>query len=239
MSDTKEKKRTLPQANDGPPSKHSRAGAASSPAVIRPMAPRLDPFVGGSSKIPRPCVLYLCCEENTDRFREGLELCRTTCPKNAQEHCFQRDGTRHVTLWQGQLSDADVAAMQTQCDKNRKKIRLPVPISFTAGWNNWKSGNYLGLTTISTVTLKRMVHAIMDDAVSFSVKPKCDHLSLYRKRGGAGVDLGSVRKALIGYNWGSLPGTSIRVKVLGEPYDECKVLAEGVVSVEGEDKKKV
>ena len=232
MSDTKEKKRTLLQANDGPPSKHSRATAS---PVIRPMAPRLDPFVGGTSKIPRQCVLYLCCDENTDRFREGLELCRTTCAKNVHEHCFQRDGTRHVTLWQGKLTDADVAAMQTQCDKNSKKIQLPVTISFTAGWNNWKSGNYLGLTTISTVTLKRMVHAIMGDAVPFSVKPKCDHLSLYRKRGGAGVDLGSVRKALIGYNWGSLPGTSIRVKVLGEPYDECKVLAEGMVSGGGED----
>jgi hypothetical protein len=55
-------------------------------------------------------------------------------------------------------------------------------------------------------------------------------MSLYRKRGrGDGrmneQQLKRVRTAMQDYAWGSLKGVTIRVKVVGQAYDECKVLA--------------
>ena len=65
-------------------------------------------------------------------------------------------------------------------------------------------------------------------------KPNCDHLSLYRQRGQSRQDVtdafACVRTALHDHHWGKLPVHSIRLKILGGEYDECKVLMSSSLS---------
>jgi hypothetical protein len=79
----------------------------------------------------------------------------------------------------------------------------------------------------TTNRLKEIVSRIQ--GLPIKRKISCDHLSLYRKRNANPQlfkkQVESIRKAVKDFEWGSVQGVSIRIKIVGEPgYDECKVL---------------
>ena len=145
--------------------------------------------------------------------------------------CFQRDGTWHISLWQGQLGTKIAKTIIDRChNKNISRISI-IHVQFTDGWNNWKSGNYLGLDQ-STMTdpLRILKSTILSGIVTSSTnmgKPNCDHLSLYCQCGQSRQDvtdtIARVRTVLHDHHWGKLPVHSIRLKILGGEYNECKV----------------
>ena len=148
----------------------------------------------------RNCVLYLCCTESTKDFTNtnGLKKCESSCGNNDQKQnfqrdghkihttCFQRDGTRHISLWQGQLSIKKAKTIIDRCH-NKNNYRIPIThVQFTKGWNNWKAGNYLGLDKSTTTDPLRVLKSTILLGIVTSTnmgKPNYDHLSLYRQCG--------------------------------------------------------
>ena len=230
--------------NDAPRAKRRRSGPpplaqpAAAPALL-PIAQHVlppDPVDGARNSFEsflsqghhngnrKPeCLVYLCCRESTESFRAGLARCKGSCDEwpHIQDKCMQRDGSRHISLYQGRLSADQVREMAERC----RGLSLPTEVAFGPGFNNWSAGNYIGLARSSRDALRALKKEILGDGG----KPtNCDHLSLYRKRGLKGPDVdaafASVRRAMAGYDWGSLPVHSIRIKIMRKGYDECKVL---------------
>ena len=135
---------------------------------------------------------------------------------------MQRDGSRHISFHQGRLSADQVREIAERCSG----LSLPTEVAFGPGFNNWSAGNYIGLAKSSRDALRALKEGIMGQIKGG--KANCDHLSLYRKRGEKGPDVdaafASVRRAMAGYDWGSLPVHSIRIRIMRKGYDECKVL---------------
>ena len=187
----------------------------------------------------RNYVLYLCCIESSKDFIDGLKKCELSCGNSDQKEnfqwdgqkictaCFQRDGTRHISLWQGQLSTKIAKTIINWCH-NKNISRIPIThVQFTDGWNNWKAGNYLGLDQ-STMTdpLRILKSTIVSGIVTSSTnmrKPNCDHLSLYCQRGQSRQDvtdtIACVRTVLHNHHWSKLPVHSICLKILGGEYN--------------------
>jgi len=153
-----------------------------------------------------------------------LTRCAEICSHNIHEHCFQRDGTRHVTLFNGNI-DAATA----------RKISFPgtfEPITIEIDdWVPSDYGKYLLLKKSTTAKLLRIVERITGGRIQ-PQKGICDHISLYRLRQLRGPaknqairDFRRIRKELAGKDWGTVQGVSIRIKLLGTEWNECKVLA--------------
>ena len=115
----------------------------------------------------------MCCTESTKDFSDGLKKCESTCGNSDQkqnfqrdEHkihtaCFQRDGTWHISLWQGQLSTKNAKTIIDRCH-NKNINRIPIThVQFTKRWNNWKAGNYLGLDKSTTTDPLRVLTAFV------------------------------------------------------------------------------
>jgi hypothetical protein len=112
---------------------------------------------------------------------------------------------------------------------NKNTSRIPIThVQFTDGWNNWKSGNYLGLDKSTTKDPLQILKSAILPGIDTSInmgKPNCDHLSfLYCQRGKSKKDItdafACVHKALQHHHWGKLPVHSICPKILGGEYDE-------------------
>ena len=169
------------------------------------------------------CLVYLCCRESTESFRDGLARCKESCDDwpHIQDKCMQRDGSRHISFHKARLSADQVREIAERC----RGLSLPTEVAFGPGFNNWSAGNYIGVAKSSRDALRALKKEILGPIG----KPNnCDHLSLYRKRGLKGPDVdaafASVRRAMAGFEWGLLPVHSIRIKIMRKPYDECKVL---------------
>ncbi|GMH88085.1 hypothetical protein TrVE_jg1943 [Triparma verrucosa] len=175
-----------------------------------------DPFLNSTSGT-RSCVIYLALDEHS-QFFAGFSKCAKICSKSVQKSCFQRDGTRHVSMWQGKLSSSRVNALSLST------AALPLPVSVT-GWKSWNQGNYLSIDSASTATLKAMLEGLGLP----KGKVACDHISLYRKRGQndsfTNAQLEKVKEELKGFDWGDVTGVSVRIKIIGRDYSEFKVLA--------------
>jgi hypothetical protein len=103
---------------------------------------------------------------------------------------------------------------------------LPMTVRFQ-GLKPWPSAIYLKVHPDKPSRLKDIVNRIQ--GLPAKRKTSCDHLSLYRKRNANPQvfkkDVESIRKAIEDFEWGSVQGVSIRIKVVGTAgYDECKVL---------------
>ena len=168
-------------------------------------------------------IIYAAISEPHDSlFSKGLAACAKACDKDVHSACFQRDGTRHVTLFEGRLPD-----------RTAREIRFttapfdPPKIDFD-GWQPWRAGCYLKLDGRSTWMLRRVLGQV-EGLPATGGKRSCDHLSLYRKRGAdavrARVQFERVRAMLTSHQWGSVRVSSVRIKALGSDYDECVVLA--------------
>ena len=202
---------------------------------IHPMTPNFDPLVsnmnGAGSHAIKEYVIYLAVREGKQSpFAQGIAKCKSAPVHDTSIHteCLQMDGTRHITLWLGEMSIKDAANLKFAPSSSGPNAKTPIPVSFT-GLTNWKSGVYLQVAPSLTAELKKMTK---DNLFRGSV-PKgrlsCDHMSLYRKRGfgnQAFPEMARVRKFVQHHNWGQLDGVSIRIKETGAGYDECRVLWE-------------
>jgi hypothetical protein len=163
-------------------------------------------------------------EPSSSSFARGLEKCAATCSKEIHAACFQRDGTRHVTMFEGGLQDEIARAIRFTDTFTPLSIKID-------GWQPWKGGCYLKLTESTTEKLKsllELLEGLPEPESKAGRKRPCDHISLYRGRGhGASFfrQAAKVRKVLTTHDWGNAQGVSIRIKVLGSEYNECRVLA--------------
>ena len=193
---------------------------------IHPMKPNV---VGDSWIDPNrglQFVLYLAVQEPTDsQYTQGLKKCRKLCDSRITDMCLQVDGTRHVTLAEGKLSIEQAKNIQFKCKIQESRH---VKVEFD-GFQPWKGGVYLKLSQATTANLKKLV----DDAFKGGpyhkiLKPKCDHLSLYRKRNAPNAlyfpECAKLKSKLADHDWGTIQGLSIRIKQVGTSYDQCRVL---------------
>ena len=116
-----------------------------------------DPFLAAATSGSHSFVIYMAVEEEAEsNFACGLAECADNCSSTIQQACFQRDGTRHLTMFEGTLS-TDVA----------NTIRFPeefrfesFPIEFLKGFNDWNSGLYLETTQETTNNLKDLLNQL-------------------------------------------------------------------------------
>jgi len=97
---------------------------------IEPAIPNTHFSIGiGEEKLP--FVLYMAIRETkSGAFAEGIAACEASCPPSVHSHCFQRDGTRHVTLFQGDLTKNQARMLKYEQDHTNADVSLPLDIDF-------------------------------------------------------------------------------------------------------------
>lgn len=203
---------------------HTKRPKNSETRNIPPTTPQTDPLQNITGGVVSKYVIYMCIEEGVpSKFWNGLEKCAQHCSEAVHKRCLQMDGTRHITLWTGNMTDERARRIRFE-----ELPDLPLPIELQ-GWNSWTAGNYLKVSRRGTKRLTEILGQLEGLPVGGG-KRSCDHLSLYRKRGVGGGDVVTaqflrVRKALANHDWGSVQGVGVRIKVVGSDYSECRVLA--------------
>lgn len=91
-------------------------------------------------------------ETPTSPFAGGVRKCAEKCDKDIHRRCFQRDGTRHVTMWSGKITHQQARGIRF----GGKQWR-PVGIELKDGWNGWTAGNYIKVSAGSVKMLKGVV----------------------------------------------------------------------------------
>jgi hypothetical protein len=155
-------------------------------------------------------------EPQSSSFSDALAKCQNKCSAVVQDSCFQRDGTRHISMFTGKLTDQQARGLKASF------LFKPVTIEIE-GWMPWKAGCYLKLKKDSTEKLKSLLNKI-EGLPEYGGKRSCDHLSLYRNREANGY-AHFARVRAVSHQWGSVQGVSIRIKAVGTDYKECHVLA--------------
>jgi len=169
-------------------------------------------------------VLYLAIRE-TRSFQQTIDKCQSLLGVEMKQN-LQLEGTRHVTLWQGRATPQEAMNI---CVDNDVDMQLPISIQF----DSWiPRGGYLQLDSPSQASLKewmtKTVQNLPDKKTHKHCKVDCTHLSLYRARGmpwqSFNRECSKVRNGVSAQSFGSVQGVSIRLKVIGSPYDHCRVL---------------
>ena len=186
-------------------------------SFVEPMRPRRFGIEAGRY------IIYMAVRERQDReFALCLAECKKCC-HHELKHCLQQDGTRHITLFDGRLTASQANSLSFEGDFDK------VSIEFN-GWQPWPAGCYLKLSEESERELKGLLGRIKGLPCQNSSGGKCDHLSIYRRRGSTSLpqaesksEFSKIRKASA-FSKATVDGVSIRMKVLGRAYDECHVL---------------
>ena len=189
---------------------------------IMPIKPTRSPSLVNSNKAQRYIIYMAIHEEHGSKFEQGLAKCKEACHADIQ-HCLQMDGTRHVTMYDGNMTSDQFRGLSFTGQFESTEISLQ-------GWCTWDAGCYLQLDKQSIQCLKSLLSRITGLPSSGGKRP-CDHLSLYRKRPNTRHPnpkqaFAKIRDSTRNVDFGSVKGVSIRIKTLGSPYDECLVLAE-------------
>ena len=192
---------------------------------IEPVIPNTQFSIGvGEEKLP--FVLFLAVrEKKSSAFSEGIAACEASCPPSVHSHCFQRTGTRHITLFQGDLTRNQARMLRYVQDHTDVDVSLPLNIDFD-GWMTWEAGCYLSVEE----SCRRKLESLVDKIVRLPQgSRKCDHLSLYRSRKYPWHEFcAAVKRIKVetnSQNWGSVEGVSIRLKIMQDAYEDCIVLA--------------
>jgi len=197
---------------------------------IIPIKPTRSPPLVNSNKAQRYIIYMAIHEEHGSKFEQGLAKCKEACHADIQ-HCLQMDGTRHVTMYDGNLTSDQFRGLSFSGQFDSTEISFQ-------GWCPWDAGCYLQLDKQSIQCLKSLLSQITG-LPSLGGKRPCDHLSLYRQRPNTRHPnpkqaFAKIRDSTRNVDFGSVKGVSICIKTLGSPYDECLVLAES--SEKGEKK---
>ena len=193
---------------------------------IEPAIPSPQFSIGvGEEKLP--FILFMAVrEKKPSAFSDGIAACENSCPPSVHSQCFQRDGSRHITLFQGDLSKNQARALRYEQDHTDVDVSLPLNIGFD-GWMPWEAGCYLSVEQSCRRKLESLVNKIV------GLNPgsrKCDHMSLYRRRKWPRYDefcaaVKRIKTETHAQHWGSVEGVSIRLKIMHDAYEDCIVLA--------------
>lgn len=174
-------------------------------------------------------VIYLAIQETSgSQFAQCIRRCKSMAASNGNSEFadrLQMDGTRHVTLWEGKMTQTEAA--EIELDNASTKL-LPVSIRF----GKWiPRGAYLQL---DAATKKQLLDLVMEleglpSGKASGAKHIGDHLSLYRCRGmkwqAFNHQCAKIRNDIPADGWGTVQGVSVRLKVMGSDYSHSRVLA--------------
>ena len=224
-----------------PPSKSSRIEASSKHSIVEPIQPDPKYSIPTASETDR-FIVYMAVRECDPSFADGLSKCRAACNDEQIQSCLQFNGTRHITMFDGYLTNEQARNLVYQYNRFEDGTFNPIKLKID-GWMPWDAGCYLKINPVGEKMLLSMLRKIagFPEPVQRSlqsnnvpknskVKFPCNHLSLYRVR--PNIDRSKtkkafelIRKAAAKHDWGYVEGVGIRMKVLGGPYTDCKVLA--------------
>ena len=214
-----------------PPGTASGGGASAAAGASPPSQQRgrddsltIPPPMSAASldQTRRNFVVVLMTRESPE-FGRALDVCRTSCDPSVYDICFQRDGSRHITL----LTLNGITAAEAQLVTFDASNSLPLRITFS------------GLFQKSVLLLpdgasKASLEPLLSRD-SFSLPPSGKvqtqsliHLSLFRVRSkphGYLQEFAKVRAACEGISWGAVEGTRVVLKETGAEYTDCRVLA--------------
>ena len=212
-----------------PGSVYSWEEATPEAEYVLPVIPNPQYSIGpGEEKIS--FFLFLAIRENkSNAFSKGIASCEACCPPMVHSHCFQRDGTRHITLYQGELTKNEALTLRYEQNHTDSDVSLPLEIAFD-GWMPWEAGCYLRVEQSCKKKLESLVAKVVGLPASPTGSRKCDHLSLYRRRAYHNGDefrvaVANIKKNNMIQSWGSVEGISIRLKMMQGAYEDCIVLA--------------
>ncbi|KAK1735968.1 cystathionine beta-lyase [Skeletonema marinoi] len=183
-------------------------------------------FSIGTGEEKLPFVIYMAVrEKKSSKFSEGIAACEASCPPSVHSHCFQRDGTRHITLFQGDLTKNQARMLRYEQDLTDVDVSLPLDIDFD-GWMTWEAGCYLSVEQ----SCRRKLESLLDKIMGLHQgSRKCDHMSLYRSRKYPWHEFRAAVKRIKQdtntQRWGNVEGVSIRLKIMQDAYEDCIVLA--------------
>ena len=123
-------------------------------------------------------VLLMLSEEDA-AFARAVELGRRACDAAVFAQCGQWDGTRHVTLFELQLSEEEAARVSFA-----KPLTLPLRLSL-AGLQTWPNTLAVGLTDASDAALREALpalHGLPDGAPAVVGEKKKLHVTLFSMR---------------------------------------------------------
>ncbi len=193
---------------------------------IEPAIPNPQFSIGvGEEKLP--FIMFMAVREKKPSvFSDGIKACENSCPPSVHSHCFQRAGTRHITLFQGDLSKNQARMLRYEQDHTGVDVSLPLNIDFD-GWMPWEAGCYLSVEQ----SCRRKLESLVDKIVGLPKgSRKCNHMSLYRRRKWPrydefGAAVKRIKTETSAQHWGSVEGVSIRLKIMHDAYEDCIVLA--------------
>ena len=173
---------------------------------------------------PQPHVVLLLVEDEDAACVRSLAACRDNCAPHVHDQCFQRDGTRHATLYK----ELKLSPLQAARVAFATPPRLPVTLRFD-GFQDWSAGVYLALDRQSGRGVLEALTPLQGLPAGARVTDLRNlHVSLYRKRGvgdEAKPQFSRVRGACGGLDFGTALGRRIVIKPMGEtPYEDARVL---------------
>ena len=210
-------------------------------ATIEPIEPNPNYSISDRNETRR-YIIYMSLREYHPSFSEGLSKCRMACSDQQVQSCLQFDGTRHITMFDGYLTNEQANKLAYKYNRFENGSFNPIKLKIE-GWMPWDAGCYLKIKSNSERVLEAILRKIdgfpypinqmlqkKDLEKQGKVKFPCNHLSLYRCRPSMEISkmkqsFGLIRNAVANHDWGYVEGVGIRIKVMGEPYSDCKVLA--------------
>ena len=122
-------------------------------AMIEPLTPMMDPcspstsYDDISNKV-MTWIIYLAIRE-PPQFAAALARCKTLAGSGDLSSCLQLDGTRHVSLWEGPMTQEQ--ARQIRLVDEDAELDFPISVKFS-GWI--PRGGYLQLDAATETKLK-------------------------------------------------------------------------------------
>lgn len=162
--------------------------AAAAPAAAAPAAAAAAaPTVTGNKRArqqPREAYNILGILEEDSEMASLMEICRAVCHASpalhVHKHCFQQDGTRHVTLYRKLMLTASEAAEL----RFASSPQLPITIrpSLASAPFAWNSGVYLGIEQHGAALLSALPELLPANRTEQKEAASNMHISLYRAR---------------------------------------------------------
>lgn len=163
----------------------ARSAAAASAAAAAPAAAAASaPPVAGIKRArdePREAYNILGMIEEDSEMASLMDACREVCVESVHQHCFQQDGTRHVTLYKKlMLTESEAAEVRFGISP-----QLPITIrpTLAAAPFTWKAGVYLGVEQHGAALLSALPQLLPADRAQQKEPASKMHISLYRMRG--------------------------------------------------------
>ena len=223
------------------PSKVAKGEEKEHDIIIEPIVPDENYSIIENTESKR-YIIYMAVRENDPKFSEGLSKCNAACSDSQVQSCLQFDGTRHITMFDGYLTNKQARNLSYRYNRFENGTLNPIKLKIE-GWMPWDAGCYLKISPRGEKMLETMLGKIdgFPDSIkqylqmsklakNGKVKFPCNHLSLYRSR--PNMDRSKlkksfdvIRKALNSHDWGFVEIAGIRIKAMGGPYSDCKVIA--------------